>query len=202
MLTRRSLLALPAALAFAPGLTIPGLAEAAKLNDDGLHVQDWFLESFLDLKQDIEEAAAKGKRVAISVEQRGCIYCAEMHEKHLSNTTISGYIRRHFEVIQLNLFGAREVIDLDGKALPEKDMARRWAVTSTPTIFFLPDKPANGSAKDVSPARMRGLLPPPAFLAMFRFVAERRYETMEFPAYAKQQEEALAKAIAAGAALN
>lgn len=197
MLTRRTLLALPAALALAPAL-----ARAAKLNDDGLHIQDWFLESFLDLKQDIEEAATKGKRVAISVEQRGCIFCTEMHEKHLANATVSGYIRQHFEMIQLNLFGAREVTDLDGKALPEKEMARRWAVTSTPTIFFLPEKPVSGPLKDVAPARMRGLLPPPTFLAMFRFVAERQYDKMEFPAYARQHEEALAKAIANGTILN
>lgn len=197
MLTRRSLLALPAALAVAP---VP--ARAAKLNDDGLHVQDWFLESFLDLTQDIEEAAAKGKRVAVTIEQRGCIYCAEMHEKHLTNATVSNYIRRHFEIIQLNMFGAREVVDLDGKALPEKEMARRWAVSATPTIFFLPEKPAKASLKDAAPARMRGLLPPPAFLAMFRFVAERQYEKMEFPAYVRQHEAALAKAIAAGTPLN
>ena len=37
---------------------------------------------------------------------------------------------------------------------------------------------------------------------MFRFVAEKHYEKMDFPAYAKQQETALAKAIAAGAPIN
>lgn len=197
MLTRRALLGSALALPL-----VPGMAQAAKLNDDGLHVQDWFLESFLDLKQDIEDAAARGKRVAVTFEQRGCIYCTEMHEKHLMNATISGYIRQHFEMIQLNQFGAREVTDLDGKALPEKDMARRWAVTSTPTILFLPEKPMSGAAHNVASARMRGLLPPPSFLAMFRFVAEKQYEKMDFPAYAKQQETALAKAIAAGTPIN
>lgn len=197
MLTRRALIGSALALPL-----VPSAARAAKLNDDGLHVQEWFLESFLDLKQDIEEATAKGKRVAVSFEQRGCIYCAEMHEKHFANATISAYVRQHFEMIQLNQFGAREVTDLDGKTLPEKDMARRWAVTATPTILFLPAKPVNGQAHLVSPARMRGLLPPPAFLAMFRFVAEKQYEKMAFPAYAKQQEETLAEAIAAGRPIN
>lgn len=197
MLTRRSLIASALALTLAPAA-----ARAARLNDDGLHVQDWFLDSFLDLAQDIEEAAAKGKRLAVSFEQRGCIYCAEMHEKHLANATISAYVRQHFEMIQLNQFGAREVTDLDGRVLPEKEMARRWAVTSTPTILFLPEKPVSGQAHLVSPARMRGLLPQPAFLAMFRFVAKKQYEKMEFPAYARQQEETLAKAIAAGQPIN
>ncbi len=192
MLSRRDLLAaLPVAavLAARPGL-------AARISDDGLHVQDWFLDSFLDLKQEIEDAAAKGKRVALSFEQRGCIFCAEMHEKHLADPAISGYIRQHFEMIQLNLFGGREVTDLDGKVLPEKDIGRRWGISATPTILFLPEKPMQGSAKDVASARMRGLLPPPAFLAMFRFVAERAYERMEFPTYLAQHRIDAAKAAA------
>lgn len=196
-LTRRSLLALPAALALAPAL-----ARAARLNDDGLHVQDWLLDSFLDLNQDIEDAAAKGKRVALSFEQRGCIFCAEMHEKHLASPVIAGYIRKHFEMIQLNMFGAREVTDLDGRALPEKDMARKWAVAATPTLFFLPPAKAATTVRDAASARMRGLLPPPAFLAMFRFVADRAYEKMEFPAYLAQHGDALGKAIAAGTPIN
>lgn len=192
MLTRRHFLTvLPASMILAPTAL-----HAARVNDDGLHVQDWFLDSFLDLKQDIEEVAARGKRVALSFEQRGCIYCTEMHEKHLADPAISGYIRQHFEIIQLNLFGAREVTDLDSRALPEKEMARRWAVSATPTILFLPDKPVKGSAKDVAPARMRGLLPPPAFLAMFKFVSERAYEKMEFPAYLAQHHIDAAKAAA------
>ncbi|MFN4309125.1 MAG: thioredoxin family protein [Ferrovibrio sp.] len=198
MLSRRTLLR----SALAAGLLLPGPARAARLNDDGLHVQDWWLESFLDLKQDIEDAAAKGKRVVLSFEQRGCIYCAEMHEKHLASPVISGYIRKHFEVIQLNLFGAREVTDLDGKTLPEKDMARKWGVTTTPTLFFLPPVAGNASVRDAASARMRGLLPPPTFLAMFRYVAEKAYERGEFPAYARQHEADLAKAIAAGMPIN
>jgi thioredoxin-related protein len=183
--TRRHLLALPAALALAPALA-PALARAAKLNDDGLHAEDWFLDSFLELNQDIADAAAKGKRVAVVFEQRGCIYCAEMHEKQLADAAIADYIRQHFEVIQLNLFGAREVTDLDGKVLPEKEMARRWSVQITPTILFLPEQPGKQPLQQAAVARMRGLLAPPAFLAMFKFVAERAYEKMEFPAYFAQ----------------
>jgi len=196
-ITRRSLLALPAALALAPAA-----ARATRLNDDGLHTEDWFLESFLDLNQDIADAAAKGKRVAVVFEQRGCIYCAEMHEKQLSDAAITGYIRQHFEVIQLNLFGAREVTDLDGKVLAEKEMARRWSVQVTPTILFLPDKPGKTPLRDAAVARMRGLLAPPAFLAMFRFVAERHYETMEFPAYFAQHGGAPGLAKPAGSPVN
>ncbi|MCC0028761.1 MAG: hypothetical protein H6891_00135 [Brucellaceae bacterium] len=50
-----------------------------QLDDNGLHHQDWFLESFLDIGEDLAEAQAKGKGLVIVFEQRGCPYCREMH---------------------------------------------------------------------------------------------------------------------------
>jgi thioredoxin-related protein len=54
---------------------------AAELGDDGLHKEPWFSVTFKDVAEDIAAARAEGKRLAIIVEQRGCIYCKEMHEK-------------------------------------------------------------------------------------------------------------------------
>ena len=56
-------------------------ALAAPLGDDGLHKPDWLQDSFLDLREDLAEASAAGKRVLITIEQRGCIYCAKMHSE-------------------------------------------------------------------------------------------------------------------------
>ena len=52
--------------------------------DDGLFHQTWFKESFLDLREDFEEARAEGKRFAVVFEQRGCIYCIKMHTEVLA----------------------------------------------------------------------------------------------------------------------
>lgn len=38
---------------------------AATINEDGLHVQPWFIDSFMILKEDVADAAADGKRVAV-----------------------------------------------------------------------------------------------------------------------------------------
>ena len=46
----------------------------ALLTDDGLYKQPWFLESFLELAEDLESAAEKGKRLAIMWELKGCPY--------------------------------------------------------------------------------------------------------------------------------
>jgi len=43
-----------------------------RVGDDGLHIQPWFSQSFLDLKEDLAEAASTGRRLVIFWEQRGC----------------------------------------------------------------------------------------------------------------------------------
>jgi len=71
---RRLIVALAACLLAAPAI-------AATLGDDGLHKTPWMRETFKDLREDLEEANAEGKRLMVMVEQRGCIYCTRMHEE-------------------------------------------------------------------------------------------------------------------------
>lgn len=112
---------------------------AAALTDDGIHHQSWFQLSFLDLREDFRDAKAAGKRFAVLFEQRGCPYCAKMHTEVLSQRYINDYVRQNFTVLQLNLWGAREVTDFDGTVLTERALAERWGVIFTPTIVFFKD---------------------------------------------------------------
>ncbi|MDX2288522.1 MAG: thioredoxin family protein [Hyphomicrobiaceae bacterium] len=107
--------------------------------DDGLYHQPWFVSSFLDLREDFADARKAGKRLAVVFEQRGCVYCTKMHTDVLSKRYINDYVRANFAIVQLDMWGAREVTDFDGKTMPEKDLAERWAVMFTPTIVFLKD---------------------------------------------------------------
>ena len=84
-------------------------AAAAELGDDGLHKASWMRDTFKDLREDLEEANAEGKRLMIIIEQRGCIYCKKMHEEVFSVSEVSDYITEHFFVVQLNMFGDVEV---------------------------------------------------------------------------------------------
>ena len=177
MLSRRSFVAGSAA-ALAAGGIVPVRA-AAMLTDDGLYTQPWFLQSFLEMADDVQAAADKGKRLAIMWELRGCPYCKETHLVNFARPEIENYIKQHFEVLQLNIIGSREVTDFDGEKMPEKRMAEKYGVRFTPTFQFFPDKVAGLAAKKPAErevTRMQGYLEPQAFLAMFRFVAERAYE--------------------------
>jgi thioredoxin-related protein len=108
-------------------------------DDDGLYYQSWFNFSFLDLREDFAEAKAHGMRFAIIFEQRGCPYCTKLHNEVLSQRYINDYLRQNFRILQLDLWGSREVTDFDGSRMSEKALAERWGVIFTPTIVFLKD---------------------------------------------------------------
>jgi thioredoxin-related protein len=108
--------------------------------DDGMYHQTWEVTAFLNLREDFEEAKAKGKRFAVFFEQRGCVYCTKMHKEVLAQRYINDYVRDNFAVVQLDIFGAREVTDFDGSRMSEAKLAERWGVMFTPTVVFLKDE--------------------------------------------------------------
>ena len=152
-------------------------ASAAEIGEDGLHKQDWFAVTFKDMAEDLETATDEGKRLAIIFEQRGCIYCAQLHEEVFSIPEVSAFIRENFYVVQMNLFGDEEVTDFDGEAMAEKEMARRWGVVFTPTILFMPDDaPEGGTAAAAAVSVMPGAFGKHTTLNMLRWVHEKGYD--------------------------
>ena len=140
-----------------------------KVGDDGMYTQEWFKHtSFLDLADDLQEAKDGGKHLAILFEQKGCPYCREMHRVNLADKEIRSYIQKHFDIVQLNMWGDREVTDFDSQTLIEKDFARKYRVMFTPTILFIDE---NG--KEV--VRMPGYFKPFHFKHLFMYAAEKGY---------------------------
>lgn len=147
--------------------------------ESGLYIEPWFLDSFLDLGEDLAEAQAQGKRLVIMWEQRGCPYCKRTHEVNLRLPTIVNYIKKNFVVLQLNLWGDREVTDFDGEVLTEKNLANKYAVLFTPTLQFFPQNlelvgGRNGAEAEV--VRIPGYFKPFHFYFLFHYAFENGYE--------------------------
>lgn len=178
--TRRHALLAPIGLiALASGYIVHADTTELPLNDDGLHTEPWFQESFLDLKDDVAEAAAAGKNLVIFWEQRGCPYCAEMHRVNLANPDISQYIQENFVALQLNLYGSRIVTDFDGTKLEERKLAERWRVNFTPTLNFFPADVSQVDGKngrDAEVWRLLGYWKPFHFHATFVYVRTGAYQ--------------------------
>ena len=147
-------------------------------NPGGIHTQPWFLNTFLNLREDSEEAESAGKKLVIFWEQKGCPYCREVHRKNLRIPEIVNYIRKNFNVIQLNLWGDKEVTDFDGEVTTEKNLAKKYRVQFTPTLQFFPDKAHSGpkiSGHDLEVWRLTGYWKPFHFLNSFAYVHEKGY---------------------------
>lgn len=196
MLTRRQLVAGAAASTAALSLS-QQIARAAppELGGDGLYHQDWFVESFLELGEDLAEAADAGKHFVVMWEQAGCPFCRKTHEVNLARDDIAGYLKENFAIVQLNLFGAREVTDFDGSADEERAIARNWAVNFTPTIMFFPNDPSavegkQGRAAEI--ARIQGYLPPFYFYHFFEWVRTGAHSETGFQRYSNDKVRAYA----------
>ncbi|MGD9768102.1 MAG: SoxW family protein [Pseudolabrys sp.] len=170
------------------GVSSAVAAEGPILTDDGLYKEPWFLESFLELPDDLDGARKAGKRFAIMWELRGCPYCKETHFVNFAQPRISDYVKSNFEMLQLNIIGSRKVTDFDGEELTEKALAAKYGVRFTPTFQFFPD--TLDGLKDKPPvkrevARIPGYFRPDDFLAMFRYVREKAYENKSFIDFVK-----------------
>lgn len=157
----------------------------------GLYTQPWFLNSFLDLKDDLQETAASGKRFAIMWELAGCPYCRETHLVNFAKPDISEYIQENFEVLQLDLYGSRKVVDFDGRTMTESALAKRNKIHFTPTFQFFAENLKGVTGMDrnktLEVARMPGYFRPRHFLAMFQFVRDKGYESGDYRSYLKSR---------------
>jgi len=98
---------------------------------------DWFKISFMEFEEDVAEAAEEGKRLMLLFHQNGCPYCNAFVEKNLAQKDIEERLKSDFDVIELNLWGDREVVSVSGTTYSEKAFARALNVQFTPTVLFL-----------------------------------------------------------------
>ena len=164
-------------------------AEKAELRGVGqFEIPAWFNNSFLVLPEDVAEAARRDRRLMIYFGQNGCPYCAELFNNNFSQAYIVEYTREHFDAIDLNLWGDREVTDFSGQAMPEKEFAASLKVWFTPTLLFF-----NEQGEQL--LRINGYYPPHQFLAALKYVGEKQEKRMTFKEYLAGQSPPPAKGV-------
>ena len=137
---------------------------------------DWFKASFLDIREDIAEASAEGKRVLLYFYQDGCPYCEKLLQDNWGQRHLTNKTRRAFDVIAINMWGDREVVTLDGKSMTEKNFAAKRKVMFTPTLLFLDEQGNDG-------LRVNGYYAPAKFEAALDYIAERKEKKLSFRDY-------------------
>ncbi len=173
---------------------LPLTAAAQQIGPNGLHMQPWIDNSETDLRKVLKQAAAEGRDLLVLVEQEGCIYCKKLHEVNFAKPALVGTITQNFRVIQLDMWGTREMTDLDGTVLSEEDLVTRWNATVTPTTIVLSaDDPEAGSLNAAEAFRLPGYLPPFQYNTVLAYFAGEHYRRMSFRDYMARETAALAE---------
>lgn len=174
------------------GIGVATSLGAVEMGDDGLHKQPWFSDTFLDMAEDLADATAEGKDLLVLFEQKGCPYCRELHEVNFANTEISDYIQQHYLVVQINMWGDREMTDFDGEVLAEKDLANKWFIQFTPTtIMFTQDGDAPGDVRAAEAFRLPGFLRQFHYASALEYVTSDEYKTLPFQRFVQARADRL-----------
>ncbi len=173
---KRALALLLLTLTLSPGVG-PAAVEPGKVTGGQQSVHPaWFKESFLDIAEDVAEAAEAGKHVILLMHLNGCPYCYRMVEENFKHAPYTDFIQEKFDVIAINIRGDREIAFDAETSVTEKELARLLKVRYTPTVIFL-------DTENRPVLRLNGYRSVEAFEHALHFVAEKAYETTTLSAY-------------------
>lgn len=109
----------------------------AKRGTADLKHPEWFKHSFLDLRDDLSEARAAGKRgVIIFFSQSACQHCQAFLDTTLKEPDIRERLQKNYDIIGLDIFNDLEVTTVDAKKMAIKDFAQVEKARFTPTLVF------------------------------------------------------------------
>lgn len=160
-------LAPPAGADSAPGKLTGGVAYA---------LPAWFKTSFLDFKSDVEDARKAGRHVLVFMHLDECPYCERMLRESFAGGESRDYIRKHFDVIGVNIRGSLEVTWIDGATYTERELARKLQTIATPTLVFL-DPDGN------KVLQLNGYRDPRALRLALEYVQAKAYRAEPLAAY-------------------
>ncbi len=142
---------------------------------------DWesfFNETWHDYTEELETARNEGKQgLFFFFEMDECPFCAWMKENVLHHSEAKAFYHEHFLNFMVDVEGAIEVVDLEGNATTESEMARALRVRATPVMLFVD---LEGQIVHRHTGRTSGV---EEFLQMGQYVVGGHYREMTFPVY-------------------
>jgi len=139
----------------------------------------WFLNSFLDITEDIEDLSSENKRLILFLHQDNCPYCHLFVTKNLQNEKIKEKLTNHFGITDINIFGNKELIDLKGNEYTEKEFAINEKVQFTPTLIFF-----NEDGKQI--LRLNGYLNTEKLDLALNYIKDKKENILTYKEYITQ----------------
>lgn len=135
----------------------------------------WFKVSFLDIYEDIADAASHNKRLMLYFYQDGCPYCKKLLEDNFGQRDIAEKTQKYFDVVAINIWGNNEVIVGDND-FTEAKFSEALKVQYTPTLLFFDE-----DNKVVY--RANGYYPPEKFNTVLDYVGQKMEKSIAYQDY-------------------
>ena len=158
-----------------------GVAPGSLKDGVAYTLPEWFKQSFLDFRDDVEEARKQGKHVMVFLHLDECPYCARLLKENFVRGSNREFIEMNFDVIGINVLGSQAVTWTDGKTYTEKSLAEKLQAFVTPTIVFL-------GLDGAKVLQLTGYRDPRALRHALTYVQSRSYRSGSFAAYVAAQD--------------
>jgi len=140
----------------------------------------WFKESFLDLRDDLDDARKAGKRgVIVFLSQKNCNHCQAFIDTTLSDPVILDRVQKNYDVIALDIFNDVELTDIDGTASSIKDFADKQRARLTPALLFY-------GVEGTRLVKLIGFYPPEKFTLVLDYIDNDHYQDETISEYLKK----------------
>ena len=153
-------------------------ANEGKVVGGSMHeIPSWFKDSFLEINEDIEEAKENNKHFMVFMDLEGCPYCTRMlKENFFEKNKTSDFIKKYFDVIEINVKGSREIAWDEETTLTEKELAEKLKIQYSPTVLFF------NYDKEVV-VRVNGYRNQSDFKYILEYVQGKHYEKLSLTEY-------------------
>ena len=143
----------------------------------------WFKPSFLNFRDDVDEARKSSRHLLVFMDLNDCPYCARTLDENFRQGENMEFIRKHFDVVAVNIRGASEVTWIDGTTSTEQELATKLKVVGTPALLFI-DPDGN------KVLQLTGYRTPPTLRLALEFVNDKAYRTESLSAYIEKRHKA------------
>jgi thioredoxin-related protein len=141
----------------------------------------WFKESFLDLRDDLDDANKTGKRgIIVFLSQKNCNHCQAFIETTLSDPAVLERVQKNYDVIALDIFNDLELTDIDGSVSTIKNFADQQRARFTPALLFY-------GVEGTRLVKIIGFYPPEKFNRVLDYIDGNHYQRETLGQYLQKE---------------
>lgn len=148
---------------------------------------------FGNLPEEAAAAKADGKVLTVYFWQEGCPYCEKLEKVVMADPEVRKTIKESFYLLEVNMFGAKEIVDFGDEVTTEKKFSEKKNIQFTPTLIFF----SHGGEELF---RTVGVWEAPHFMAALDYVKDDHYRKASFKEFVENVWPRLGKGKAEGGA--